>query len=108
MSIENMKRISQAEAEAVKIRKDAEAEAKRTLDAGRKEAAALLEEAGRKADEAYRTAMAEAEGKAKDAYEQHLEAVEKECGEMRALAQGHKEEAIRVIMGKVVGTSGNS
>lgn len=108
MSIENMKRISQAEAEAVKIRKDAETEAKRTLDAGRKEAAALAEEASRKADEAYRSVMADAEAKARDAYEQHLKTVEKECEEMRASAQGHKEEAIRVIMGKVVGTSGNS
>ena len=43
------------------IRKDAQTEARKTLDAGRKEAAALLEAARVRADEAYRQALAKAE-----------------------------------------------
>lgn len=108
MSIENMRQISQAEEEAVRVRKEAQAEAKRTLDAGRKEAAALLEGARARADEAYRQAMDRAEAKAQESYEEHLKAVGKECEAMRALAQGHKEDAVKVIIGKVVGISGNS
>lgn len=108
MSIENMRQISQAEAEAVRIRTDAAAEAKRTLDAGRKEAAAVVEKARAEAEEAYRAAMAQAEKEASGAYEEHLKSVEQECRTMQALAQGHKEEAVKVIIGKVVGTSGNS
>ena len=61
MSIENMKMVSEAEAQAVTIRKDAQTEARKTLDAGRKEAAALLETARVRADEAYRQALAKAE-----------------------------------------------
>ena len=108
MSIEKMKQISQAEAEAVRIRTEAAAEAKRTLDAGRKEDLAVVEKARAEAEEAYRAAMARAEAEAAGAYEAHLKSVEQECGAMQALAQGHKEEAVKVIIGKVVGTSGNS
>ena len=97
MSIENMKMVSEAEAQT---------EARKTLDAGRKEAAALLETARVRADEAYRQALAKAEEEAREAYDAHLKAVKEECAGMKAQAQGHKEEAVKRIIGKVVGTGG--
>ena len=106
MSIENMKMVSEAEAQAVTIRTDAQTEARKTLDAGRKEAAALLEAARVRADEAYRQALAKAEEEAQEAYDAHLKAVKEECAGMKAQAQGHKEEAVKRIIGKVVGTGG--
>jgi len=103
MSIDMMKQISQAEAQAVQLRADAQTEAKRTVDAGRKEAAAIVEDARKKADQAYREVMAQAEEMAQNAYEAHLDAVKTECEAMKTLAQGHKEEAVKLIIGKVVG-----
>ena len=106
MSIENMKMVSEAEAQAVTIRKDAQTEARKTLDAARKEATALLEAARVRADEAYRQVLSDAEEQAQAAYEAHLKAVKEECAGMKAQAQGHKEEAVKRIIGKVVGTGG--
>ena len=47
-----------------------------------------------------------AEEQAQAAYEAHLKAVKEECAGMKAQAQGHKEEAVKRIIGKVVGTGG--
>jgi len=76
-------------------------------EAARKEAAAVVEEARLKGDEAYRGVMEQAELEAQKAYEQHLKAVEQECSDMRAQAQKNKEKAVKLIIGKVVGASGN-
>jgi len=103
MSIDMMKQISQAEAQAVQLRADAQAEAKRAVDAGRKEAAAMVEAARKKADQAYREVMDQAEKAAQRDYNDYLEAVKTECETMKTLAQGHKEEAVKLIIGKVVG-----
>lgn len=103
MSIDMMKQISQAEAEAVQLKADAQAEAKRTVDAGRKEATAVVDAARKNADQAYRRVMIQAEEEAQSAYEAHLEAVKTECEAMKTLAQGHTEEAVKLIIGKVVG-----
>ena len=62
---------------------------------------------GVRADEAYRQALAKAEEEAREAYDAHLKAVKEECAGMKAQAQGHKEEAVKRIIGKVVGTGGS-
>ena len=50
--------------------------------------------------------LAKAEEEAREAYDAHLKAVKEECAGMKAQAQGHKEEAVKRIIGKVVGTGG--
>lgn len=108
MSIESMKRISECEAEAVSIRRQAQADARQTLDQGRKQAAEIVSDARRQAEENYRSVLSQAEAEAGDAYDERLRAVQAECESMKLEARARLPEAVKIITGKVVKSSGNS
>ena len=103
MSVENMKRISEAEAEADRIRKEASAEARRLVESGKKEAAALLEKKRSLSEKSYADAMAAAEEEAQSEYEAYLSEIRKECDMQKAMAESKKKKAVDYILGKVVG-----
>ena len=107
MSIENMKRISDAETEAASLRRDAAYKAKLILDEGRKQAESLTEEARRESDKNYRAAIAFAGQQADQAYEARMTEVAAECAALKQRARARLPEAVRLITGKVVGNSGN-
>ncbi len=107
MSIESMKRIMESEDATVSIRKQAQADARQTLEQGRKQAEDLTEAAKKQADANYRTAMTEAEQKASALYEEKMSAVMAECERMKASAAEHVPEAVEMILGKVVNASVN-
>lgn len=107
MSIEHMKRISTAEEEAVSIRRQAQADVRKLTEKGRKDAADLLNEAKAKAEKRYQEVVRQAETEAQTAYDARLAEVAKECEAMKALAENKLSEAVGVIKGKVVNTSGD-
>ena len=107
MFIENMKRISEAEEEAVSIRKQAQADVRTLQDQSRRQAAEITETARKQADTRYQQVMRDAELKAEDAFRQTLAAVAEECESMKAKAQAKLPEAIQIIAGKVVNSSGS-
>lgn len=108
MSIESMKRISQAEEEAVSIRRQAQTEAKLTQDQSKKQAADIISAAKKQAEENYRAILAKAEEEAEAVFEGKLAAVQNECESMKSEARAKLPEAVKIITGKVVKSSGNS
>lgn len=107
MSIENMKRISGSEEEAVSIRKQAQADSKKLLEQGKKQAAELVETARKQADDAYRDTLRQAEAEAEKAYQTRMAEVAAECDAMKAQAEKRLAKAAQIIAGKVVKSSGN-
>jgi|GEM_PF-637092 len=107
MSIENMKRISETETEAASIRKSAGNVARNIVDDAKKQAAALVEQAQTEADGKYKDAMDEAEREAAKDYDVRLAEVAEECAGMKERARAKLPDAVKLIMGKVVNTSGS-
>lgn len=107
MSIESMKRISDCEAEAVSIRKQAQTDARLVLDRGKKQAMEIVSEARKQAEENYQAVLNQAEAEAQAAYDARLQAVQTECDSMKAEARARLPEAVKIITGKVVKSSGN-
>lgn len=107
MSIESMKRISECEAEAVSIRKQAQTDARLVLDRGKKQAAEIVAAAKKEATENYQAVLSQAEAEAQAAYDARLQAVRDECSSMKTEARARLPEAVKIITGKVVKSSGN-
>lgn len=106
MSIENMKRISEAEDEAVSIRRQAQADVRKIAEQSKRDVAALLEKSRGDANAGYREKIQQAEAEAQDAYDKRLGEVASECEAMKTMARRHLPEAVSLITGKVVSTSG--
>lgn len=107
MPIENMKRISETETQAASIRKTAAADARAIAAEAKKQAEQIVEQAHKDADTSYKAAMDVAEQEATAAFDAHLADVGKECGTMKNKASNKLPEAVQLIMGKVVNTSGS-
>ena len=107
MSIENMKRISAVEEEAVSIRRQAQADVRRLTEQSRKQVADLLENAKKQAESRYQEAIRLAESEAQAAYDERLAEVARECEALKTKAAGKLPEAVGLIKGKVVKSSGN-
>ncbi len=108
MAVENMKKISQAEEESARIRRQAQEEARKIVSDAKKEAARLRGEIIQQAEDAYSSAIAFAENEAQTAYDGRMAAAQDECGQMRDTARGHMPEAVQFIIGKVVNASVDS
>ena len=108
MSIAGIEKIRQAEDSAAAIRKSAEDEAGAIAEAAKKESRDILEEARRQADEDYKAAMDRAGSQADEFYESRISSEKDACAEIRKAAGKRLEEAADLIVGKVVGTYGNS
>lgn len=104
MSIAGIEKIRQAEDSAAAIRKSAEDEAGAIAESAKKESRDILEEARRQADEDYKAAMDQAD----EIYESRISSEKDACAEIRKAAGKRLEEAADLIVGKVVGTYGNS
>lgn len=107
MSIEDMKRISEAEEEAVSIRRQAQADARQIQEEGRRQAAQVLEDARKLADSSYRQVLRQAEESAEKDYQARMAQVAQECDAMKAGARERLEKAVEIIAGKVVKSSGS-
>ena len=107
MAIEKLKQISEAENEAVSIRRQAQSEARKIADTAKKQAQQLLAEAAVTADDGYRKAIHAAEEEAEKAYEARLLEIRSECKALKQEASARVPEAVRAITGKVVNNSGD-
>lgn len=107
MSIDNMKRISEAEAEAVSIRRQAQIDARRIAEQGKQAAESMVEAAKKTANAEYQKTIRQAEDVANALYERRLEEVAAECDAMKERAAAKLPDAVKVITGKVVNTSVN-
>ena len=107
MAIEKLKQISEAENEAVSIRRQAQSEARKITDTAKQQAQQLLAEAAVTADDGYRKVVRAAEDEAQKAYETKLLEVRSECKALKEEASTRVPEAVRAIMGKVVNNSGD-
>jgi len=107
MSIENMKRISDTETEAASIRKSAGTAARSVTEDAKKQAAVLVDQAQKEADGKYKEVMDGAEREAEQAYDARLKEVAAECAGMKERARAKLPDAVKLIMGKVVNTSGS-
>lgn len=103
-----MKRISECEDEAVSIRRQAQTDARLTLEQGKKQAAEIVSAAKSQAEENYRQTLNQVEAEAQLTYDERIRAVQDECVSMKAKARAKLPEAVKIITGKVVKSSGNS
>ena len=103
MSIDYMKQISDAESEAVSVRKRAVTDARAIADQGRRQVEEILDQARGDADQKYQQVIRQAEAEAETAYQKRLQEVAEECDAMKAQAEKNLPEAVKVIIGKVVG-----
>ncbi|MDD5875205.1 MAG: hypothetical protein PUC78_04935 [Baileyella intestinalis] len=108
MSIAGIEKVRQAEAEAAELRKSAEDEAAAIADSAKKESRAILDEAERQADESYKATLAQAEAEGERLYEDRISKEKEACLKFSEAASSRLEEAADLIVGKVVGTYGNS
>ena len=89
MSIAGIEKVREAEIQAAQIRKESE-------------------EADRKGNETYRAAMQTAETKAEALYQERIDLEAAACKELKSAARENLSRAAETIIGKVVGTYGNS
>lgn len=108
MSIAGIEQVRAAEAEADRIRKSAEDEAAALVANSKREARKLVEDAEAAAQQEYKDLLAKAAKEADVLYENRTEEERKTCEEIKAAAGEHLPEAVAKIVGKVVGTYGNS
>lgn len=108
MSIAGIEQVRAAEAEADRIRKSAEDEAAALVANSKREARKLVEDAEAAAQQEYKEMLAKAAQEAEVLYENRTEEERKTCEEIKAAAREHLPEAVSAIVGKVVGTYGNS
>lgn len=102
MAIEQIKKIKEVENQADEIRRKSGVEAKKMRTDAEKKAADLLEEAGQQTDAEYRRVVAKAEADAQLAYDIIIHQAEKDCNEILARAAKTREEAISIIVERVV------
>lgn len=108
MSIAGIEKVRDAEALAEQVRKSSLEEAAQIVAAGKKEANALLEEAERNGTAVYKSAIASAEVEAEKLYQMRIHEEQEACNQFKSAARENLKEAVDAIVGKVVGTYGNS
>jgi V/A-type H+-transporting ATPase subunit G/H len=108
MSIAGIEKVRAAETEADEMRKSAEDEAAQIIASGKKEARAILDEAEGAGSGEYKAVMAEAEEEAARLYQERIDREQAACEKIRADARRNMDAAVDLIVGKVVGTYGNS
>lgn len=108
MSIAGIEKVREAESAADKMRKSADDEAAQIVADGKKEAKALLDQAEKDAESEYKAMIAKAEEEAGKIYQVKIDAEQQACEKIKSAAEAKKSSVVDTIVGKVVGSYGNS
>lgn len=108
MALDIIKDIVEAEAKADEMIKNAEAEAASLKAEAEKKGAAIIAEAKLKAKADLNEVTNVAVDESVDAVAKIAEQAELDCRNVKDAATLKKEEAVKAVIGKVVGTNGNS
>lgn len=108
MSKADIEKVKIAESEADNIKKMVHDEAAEIIAEGKKKANDIFEEANVKAEELYNSAIEKAEAEAADTYQQLIEKETKLCDKIKSDGRANLDEIAEFIVGKVVNTDGNS
>lgn len=108
MSIESVEKVRAAELAAAGVRKKAEEDAAAIIQNAKKEANDIIEKADITADIKYREVIARAEEKAEAIYKGKIEEEQISCSKIKAEGRERIGEAIEAIVRKVVKSDGNS
>lgn len=100
--------IRETEEKAEQLKKDANLEAKKMVEAAEAEAERLLNESETKAKEIYDTLINEGENTAKENYETALARARADLARLEQIAGGNKDAAIEYIVERIVKLSVNS
>lgn len=102
MAIEQIRIIKETETKADDIRRKSAIEAKKMRTDAEKQAAELIEKAEHQADLDYREVVGRAEEDAQFAYDIIIHQAEKDCADILTRAAKSKDEAIAIIVERVV------
>ncbi len=108
MSIEIVKSIKQTETEAEQTRKQSVLEAREVVSQAKNQAYILMEQEIEKAENEAKGIISEAEKTAYSQIEEMKQKVSQECNEIKQQAMKKIDDAVNVIMGRVVKTHGSS
>lgn len=108
MSEQRLKRVRQAEIAAEKARKQADEDAAAIVSNGNKEARNLLDSAEKEAKADYDAKLARADSKAEADFRERVDKEQRVCDNIKSHAHVSMNEAVDLIVGKVMGSNGNS
>lgn len=108
MAIELIKAIKEAEDKAESIRRDAAQQSKQMISNANAKAAAILDDARKKADLETAKTLKKAEDEAQNEYDRIIGNAEKDCGEVLKKADSNMNAATSIILERIVKSSGNS
>jgi len=102
MSLEHLKLIQECEAQADMIRRDGATESKRIVDTATNEAADFIESVRLEAHTSYKETLERTGEEALSDYNKTIEQVHWECEMLLSAAQKHLDDAVAVIVNKVI------
>lgn len=108
MALDIIKDIVEAEAKADDMIRNAEADAASLKSEAEKKGEAIIAEALQKSKAALNAVASAAIEESKDKANEIAGQAELDCRKVKESADAKKEEAINAVIGKVVGTNGNS
>ena len=107
MAYEILKSIVEAEARAVEIKKQAVVQAEKMKAEALKQQESLLEEAKLQGKKELQEALEAAVVESREAIQEIMKEADKTCAAIREQASLKKEEAVKAVIGKVVGDYGS-
>lgn len=108
MSIEILRSIRQTEAESDEIKKASVLESRRIISEANSRASELIEKARTEAESRARDLISQAEQEADREKDLLLDKVKEECAELKAQAMHKLDNAVDIIIGRIVKANGNS
>ncbi len=102
MSLEAIKQVAETEQTFQRQREEALAAAKKLLTDAERDGKALLEQARAQAETESRSFLTDAEGKAAIQAAEVMKEAEQHCAEIRKTAEERLEQAVSLIVGRVV------
>jgi len=103
LALEHLKQIREKEEQAEKIKQEGLVESKRIVGAAREEAAALIDKANTDAIRHYDEAIAKAHEEADEDYKKIIHNAAWECDMLSEIVSKNREEAVALIVNKVMG-----
>ena len=107
MAYEILKNIVEAEERAIRMKKDAAAEAEKIKADAIKQRELLFEEAKRQGEKERQEAVAAASAQSREIIQKIAQEAEAACDSLKAQAALKKEDAVEAVMRKVVGEYGS-
>ncbi|HHZ02528.1 MAG TPA: hypothetical protein GX396_06275 [Tissierellia bacterium] len=108
MSIEVIKVIREAEEKAEEIKKEALSKAKSIVTDANEEAQRILDEAVKEAEFNRKSVISKAESEGQLLYDDIINETKRECEEISNRANDNMNDAVTIILERIVKTSGNS